>query len=661
MARALEAKGLLRDSWHPSISSYAKAPAFVVWLDTLGTVTKITQLSPDQVAPLRRITPQNEKSFPGFNLNCPVLAAAALGVVAEGAPPCPDDLWEGVKRAKAPMPLAAKPKDLRAVGMNLRYPGEDLDQKFSTSGLSDLRPSRELIRRMNALPDAASFLSRLVPAAIASVDSGDLTREAALQLLCGKYKLKEGDYFAKNLLLLDVADLHELGGRVLSRQSVRAWNDALMAAAGESPSSTTGQVACALSGETEPLVSKMPQPNLPAVGRTYLLSMNAAAPCQTRYGLSADRVFPVAQRHVQNMHDALTYVVDPAREGRTFARIPAFASSDSDLVIAYLQENPDADLSAADIFAGSLASSAAEAALYEERTRSILDNLTAHASGHDSAVNVFAISKLDPGRAQVMFSGCYSVRRIREACMAWFEGARNLPPIPVYPETTVPSPADVIRSFKRQWLRQGTHSAPVPGIALPSVYALFLAEGSAGEPSPLLSRYLKLVSPLLVAAAGWLPSFKDVPKPAVLELSVALPIVGILLHKLGHSKERYMESREYLVGQYLRIADEIHRQYCAKVRKGAVPNQLAGNAGVASALQSPARALSTVGLRIRVYIAWADQHEGQDAPLVHWLRRRLGDVCRELQNYDLTSPVTDLGRAHLFLGYLANTKKQENQ
>jgi hypothetical protein len=122
-----------------------------------------------------------------------------------------------------------------------------------------------------------------------------------------------------------------------------------------------------------------------------------------------------------------------------------------------------------------------------------------------------------------------------------------------------------------------------------------------------------------------------------------------------------MESRDYLLGQFLQMADLLHRLYCVHERKNSIPPQLIGNAAIPMALQSPSRAIQVLGNRIPVYIAWADRYQGDDVGLVKWSRKELGRLSAILKDEKLDSRVSANGRAELLLGYLANTKQKENQ
>ena len=122
-----------------------------------------------------------------------------------------------------------------------------------------------------------------------------------------------------------------------------------------------------------------------------------------------------------------------------------------------------------------------------------------------------------------------------------------------------------------------------------------------------------------------------------------------------------MESRDYLLGQFLQFADLLHKLYCVHERKGSIPPQLIGNAAISMAFQSPKRAIQVLGNRMPVYLAWADRYQGEGAGLAKWSRKELGRLSSVLKDENLDLRVSTNGKAELLLGYLANSKRSEKQ
>ncbi len=662
LARSLAAKGLSVDSWDSRIKPFKKGPAYVARLDANGKVARVEWLDEKTVVGLRRIAPQNEKSFPGFNLNHPIFQVD-IEWFAEA-----DRLWERMIASIDTRPVAGTKSDRRAIEGNLRYPENELAQELAKDD-ADLRPTCALIERIGGLSPEA-FLSELGRAAIRSVAAGELDRDAATTLLFGKLNKTKGVVEpAKVTLILDVDDASKLGGRVASIESARAWNRALLS---HKETGEGTKILCSLSGSEDLFIGeKMPQPNLPGLGLTYLMSMNKATPCQTRYGMTSTAVYPIGRQSGQRLSDALQFITNGEREGKTFSKVPNASSDSSDLLVAYLEADPESSLTVVDIFADLMAGPEGAAALYEQRTSNLLRALRgATTHKRDVAIRIFALSKLDPGRSQVLFSARYSLDELEAGLDEWFRGMKNLPEVRIYfpaakgqkaelRSPVSPSPIQVLRSFKSVWIRGGTESSPVPGVDLAQIYGLML-ERDRGLAAPLLNRLLHIGEPLLCGLGGLRGDPKAVPERGRQEGLIVLPILGLLLLKLGHTKENYMDSREFLLGQFLQLADRLHKFYCEEVRKGALPPQLAGNAALGGALQNPERGFEIASQRIRVYIAWADTYTGDKAGIARWLRRQIGDVCRRLAEQEgLLVRIDDTGRAKLFLGYLGDLNNKE--
>ena len=122
-----------------------------------------------------------------------------------------------------------------------------------------------------------------------------------------------------------------------------------------------------------------------------------------------------------------------------------------------------------------------------------------------------------------------------------------------------------------------------------------------------------------------------------------------------------MEDRDYLLGQFLKFADLLHKLYCQHERRGSTPPQLIGNAAIPMAMQSPHRALAVLSTRMTVYLAWAERFSGADAGLAKWTRKELGRIAALLKDKNLDTRVSANGKAEILLGYLANAKEKETE
>lgn len=675
LQRSLSSRRIETPAWHPWIQPFKKGEALVAELDANGEIAQVSLLNPEEVASLRNIAPDFHNSFPGFNLNCPVFALD--GAVAWNDP---DQQWRAALEMKDNDLLAYEAKDLQRLRRLLwEFPQQEIAPTLGTAG-----PKTEamlaLIQRLSSSePSPERFLRKLGFQLVASAKQGRIPRELALSVLFGKpnrKKLQLEDW--KATLVLDVVDLEKFPYRVADPSAAQQWS-VLLLQHEASPSGTFAdqRFISALTGQADvPLGDKMPNPNLPILGPSYLMSMNADIPCQTRYGRTSTNIFPAGRNAVLDLNNSLLFITQASRRYRTWTGIPNPFKDESDLLIGYLEEDPVADIPIAPLFGDVDLLLGQELATYEKRIEPVLNALRLmNKPDHDLHIRLLAISKIDKGRRQVVFSGRYDAAALFRAQTNWFSGAANVPEIAIPFPTAKgkkaewrkdyrPSPSEVMFSFKKQWLRVGQSSQSVPGVELRLIFSLFLDADARTLSRWLLDRYLPLTLPLFVGIGRSLRGGAGLAESARKECLIAIALYGILLFRQGRTKEMYMESRDYLLGQFLQLADLLHKLYCENERSGSMPPQLIGNAAIPMAIQSPARAFSVLSSRMTVYLAWADRFKGENAGLAKWTRKELGRISGTLKDHDLRSSVTTTGKAELLLGYLANSRAsqpKENQ
>ena len=514
---------------------------------------------------------------------------------------------------------------------------------------------------------------------VASVEQGRIRRDLALDLLFGKPNKEKTKLDRwQTTLILDVADLDGFSHRVADPVVAIEWSGQLMKY-DASRANARGQFICGISGQPDlPVGEKLPNPSLPVLGLTYLFAVNKVIPCQTRYGKTSTGIFPMGKNTIQRLKDALLYFTEDCRRGRTWSAVPNASREKPDLLIAYLEEEPESEIPLVGLFADAALDPALESEMYERRTEHICLALRLLGERRgDIHLRVIALNEIDKGRKQVVFSGRYSARNILEARSRWLAGTRNIPtiavPLPVERGKSIdwrsgyqPSFYEAMYSFKKQWIRAGSVSCAVPGVDLGRVYHLFLEPDAKAQSVWLLERYLPLTVPLLIGLGRPIASEKErkkaLPEAARKEALVVIALYGVLLLVQGRSKEIYMESRDYLLGQFLQMADLLHKLYCKHERKNSIPPQLIGNAAISMAMQSPRRALQVLPTRMAVYLAWADRFNGkEEVGLVKWVRKELGRISALLKDQNLETGVTAPGRAELLLGYLANPNQTNKQ
>jgi hypothetical protein len=672
LRHSLSSRRIKTPAWHPWIQPFKKGEALIADIDSKGETAQVSLFNAEEVAALRNIAPDFHNSFPGFNLNCPLFT---IGVSIPWNDF--DRQWQAMLALGDDAPLPYEVKDLQRVKRLLwEFPQQDIAPRLQAGGTKTQAILALIQRLATSDPSPEKFLHRLGLQVIGAAKQGRIPRELALSILFGKPNKKKLQLEPwKVTLILDLVDLEKFAYRVADPIAAQEWNTLLLHHDSASPTaSATPNFICCLSGLPDsPVGDKMPNPNLPILGPSYLMSMSRDIPCQTRYGQTAMDIFPAGRKTVLDLNDSLLFVTDASRRFKTWIGIPNAFKDESDLLIAYLEEDPDADIPIAPLFGDIELTPGQELATYEKRIEPIFAALRLmHKPDRDIHIRLLALSKIDKGRRQVIFSGRYNAVALFESHVSWFAGAANVPdiaiPFPIargkkaeWRKDYRPSPAEVMFSFKRQWLRAGQTSQSVPGVELRLIFSLFLDSDVRAHASWLLDRYLPLTLPLLIGLGRSLRGGHGLSEPARQESLIAIAVYGILLLRQGHPKEIYMENRNYLVGQFLQLADLLHKLYCENERNNSIPPQLIGNAAVSMAIQSPARAFSVLSNRMVVYLAWADRFKGENAGLARWTRRQLGRISTALKDQGLRSAVNNTGKAELLLGYLANFKPAQSK
>jgi hypothetical protein len=716
LRQSLSSRGIVTTAWHPWIKPLAKYPALLLEIDDQGIPAGVTSLPGERTATLRNIQPDNQKSFPAFNLNCPIFEVPIGGDLGLFTSAHATDIL-------AQTPLVYKKKDFDRLQRLLRdFPTNEIAPLLAGgSGEPLLASTLELLAILKLRQgNSEDFLRQFAATLILAGQQGSIPHQTVLDVLFGRLNRKGTRDPWQCILFLDLKDLSRVSHRIADASVASAWSEAMLAPA--DAASRTENIFCALTGDVGPAIGdKMPNPNLPLLGGTYLFSMNADIPCQTRYGQSSTRLFPVTQDAVQAVNDALLHMTAPDQRGKTWSSVPSGTAETPDLLIAYLESSPEGQIRLAATMGdddeamdeeweaiGSAPPPPDRMSPFAKRLERLLQAVELQQqqqSGvHDDHLRLFVLSTIDKGRKQVLFDARYSVKRIFAAHRRWIEGTKNAPPIDtlllrgkgkksIATSLRAPSLSAVVRSFREQWIRLGERSQKVSGVSLGRIYKLLLDENPSQEAKWLLERFLPLKLVLLTAAGlpGRSEKTKDVytytgaalSGVARIDLLTSVAVLGILLHALGREKERYMSDQYFLLGQLLQAADRLHILYCKGVRGGQVPPQLIGNTLLGHAAQSPAKALALLGQRLPVYERYATQlanmpmpslaPNGANAERQHaarlkqeaWyeatkIKRQMGRISAALVSQSLDSSRDPKAQAELLLGYLAAPPTKAN-
>jgi hypothetical protein len=337
LSHSLAVNGILAQSWHSWIQPFKKGEAIVAELNESGDLARVSLLSAEEVAGLRNVAPDNQNSFPGLNLNCPVLTAPTAELWNQ-----PEELWKAAVAATQESPLAYAQKDFQRLARLLRdFPLNEVAPRLQNDG-PILRATLAVLERLAAKrPEAESFLHDLALQVVAAAQSGRLPQAVAVAILYGKpnkKKLRLDKW--QTTLILDVCDMDRFPYRVADPAFGAECSRILLASDPAAPTAAAPFI-CSLTGLPDTLMDeKMPSPNLKILGKTVLMSMNADIPCQTRYGQTSTGIFRVGKNAVQSINDALIFITESARREKTWAGVPNGSKDQGDLLVAYLEGDP---------------------------------------------------------------------------------------------------------------------------------------------------------------------------------------------------------------------------------------------------------------------------------------------------------------------------------
>jgi len=678
------------------------SPCFVVSLSAEGTITDIRKLDASKAKVLRTWQGGSLGStFPAFNFQP---FCAFKETKGKGKGPTPKE------RASAIANLMSVFRETGTLSKDdeLLVEQERTNADNKTAKCLGKKCADEFFSRVCANAEEGDLLVRFRDAFRCFLPSGSSAESFNNKLLdflrlcpnLGEIQdllVRTGDV----VLFFDVVDTNM--GVIASESTMNTINERLLATKGSALASKSkgkkrnksGSIEIDAFGKTlsvDVKVEKLPEVKLPGVlANTKLRSMAKDAPCQMRYGLIDAESFPVGAEIRTTAKAALEWISSADREGRTWAKAGL-----NELVFAYPKTLPPTPPLLARMLGNGQSSSDKESqqeARFEKYAQTALEglrNLSQNATPN-TEIEVFAIKKADKARRKVVFYRNYSLGMLEKAVDEWLAGARNIPDIrfrkwprlvkgekarkgttPVPAEFRAPLPLATVGLAYEVWSQDGNvkvepkfRSALLyDGVPVFDGLELFLGDpATTGLAQRMLSLLLQN-STGLCAAVGNIshrPMDNVVANGfAVDHLETALPLVGILLHKLNHTKETYMENAPYLIGRFLNLADGLHAVWCKNVRDNQVPPQLLGSSLFASFQMNPVQAFASASLRMKPYWDWAKTNQTKDVALARWFVGEFGRISAAIVKAGIPSRLSDTDKAEMLLGYLASSGKSDS-
>lgn len=679
LAEALRQTHLITQQWHrefkPLPKVTRKSPCLRIWLDDEGSVSSIDRIEAELAAKLRKYG-NNLGTFPAFNM-APLYRLSDPAIIKEF-----DQLMKrpealGIARIKnwctEDNRQAHSVKHLKRC---IDGCAEELGSAISVSTSGQQNSMTALLQALKKLPGnrAEEFWRSLEACIFSKLNSGQDV-QAALALLFHKSDLEKppDKDDSKLSIILDYSGWRDYGHPVASEAMTKWINGVLLE--WETSKAKEGEAGAQLDAFGSPLGNirgePLPQVDLPGF-RVILRSMFKDVRCQWRYHLAGDHSFPIARENRKSAKAALEYLAKPENRFKTWKKIP----DKKEIVFAYPSKLP-ANASAMDWLApvGRDASDDEKQGRFEQCAANFIRAFSGLLPEYrPDNIRIFSLRNMDKARTKVIFTRNMLPNDYIDCAKRWQKGCANIPEFHFVKPLT-PFPLEVAELCNTVWKRNGepatTGKSTLGRVQLHQGMELLLDNISVSELLYFLRLTLQNCLGLFIFFANQWPRDKAVRPSgkATRGLSMLIPLLGLFLDKGGHEKEEYMESSGYLVGQLLKLSDELHAMYCHVVRNGDAPPQLLGNSVFVTASETPVKALALLGQRIPPYLAWAQRYSHQKADREQgsrwenwragWYLRQYSEIAGKLKELlKDTTRFADFEQAQVLLGYLADFPKQ---
>lgn len=689
LAVSLEGAGVQAMAWHrhfkPNPKPTLKSPLFFVCLDKEGKISRVEPLlDRERATSIRKWEVANGLSFPSFNIS-PLYkvsndeegqkhTAEFKKALLTNSPPDRKNAADTIKTLINDGICLWGEKDKKKLSKCFRDVSKDVTALLGQVP-TEFMAIKELIKRTELL-DAETFLNGLRSYFVSSLsDHPEAAKDFfdALFFYPKNNRTKPG----RVTVILELADQSSFEFPA-NHSRVQAWMNERFLASEKSSVSTSA----AIDAYGKPLTGwkeKFPSSRLSILGNVILRAMSKESPCQQRYQSIDAGSCPVGNESRKAMKRSLEWLAASERKGQTWADVSSVSGGERmpSALFAYPSKLPQQLPEVAQLFAGPQGISESQEALFSACAKRVTDALQGVASSRtDTAIRVFVLRKADKARTKLVFHRWYQAEHLIRSAEEWELACQNVPPIKIqgpgrdaehdvqWQPLLTPFPTEVAWCLNTIWLRQGTHAEGVRKFSVEDGLNLLLSTDVRQEQqaSRTLDALLNQGASLLFAIGHGhhRDEIHHMPSLYAKQARLLPSILGLLLYKLGHMKGAYMHEPPFLIGRLLSLADQLHEQYCQKVRKGSLPSQLVGNALMPTALEQPTQALALLSQRVLPYQAWAKTVQGGDVGLAKFFLGEMGKLCNELASVPLPGRCNDAAKAQMLLGYLARTEKSDD-
>jgi hypothetical protein len=688
LSNTLSSKGISIKEWHreykPLRKVTNKAPCIRIWISNDGYICDIESIGAELAQSLRKYG-NNQRTFPAFKI-FPLYRITDSEQISA---------LEDIEKGNTKLDITKiqswclnnnwRKSLINKVDNSIHNTAQAMLEQIKKSGSAQnnaVVPLINLVSGFTNEPDR-SFRTALETCIYAKLQKREDVN-LALSMLFHKVnpKAKDPEKDCGDLaVILDLSDWRHHGGYPVASGYTTEWiNEILL---------ISNQANTELQSETiesdafgMPFVNpNEPMPSVKLSGfEVTLRSMFNGQPCQYRYNQIDDGSYPIANENRARTKQSLEWIAGldkkSDREGVTWRKVDK-----NEIVFVYPSKLPDVLPRFASIFGSSQAEN-------QERTKARFENVAEEfiktlqgipVYEKPDFIQIFTIRKIDKARSKVIFTHKCSPEQLILSAESWTAGCDNIPQNNLGKRAT-PFPLQVAKSVNNVWKQNGELAQGKTAVERMKYYQGMELLLDVMQES-MVYNYLHILlvnsSGLAMYLGNWIHSgskCKDKADKKNLEklkqeAALLLSIIGLLLYKNNKRKEKYMENMAYLVGQILKISDELHTLYCKVVRNGDVPPQLAGSALFVAAGETPSQVLAQLSLRMNPYITWAKQYrfknideKDKESWKAAWYLNLYENIANKLKLV-MTDSIrfNDYDKAQLFIGYLSSFPKREHQ
>ncbi len=651
------------------------APCFRIWLSEDGTIRNIGEMNAELVQTLKKFG-NKQGTFPAFNI-APLYRIIDKQQISDLERFKKDHSLLDFEKIKSCCVNNNWRNSLtRKVSNCLHNVSLRLLKIIEKQDAGENSAVVELIRLADVFPNSSDGFRLALENCIFEKlqNKEDINTALAILFHKGNPKAKDpGEDSGTISIILDLFEWQQYGHPVASEYTTGWINDILVKS--DQPDGSPVPAGGDLDAFGMPFSNVgEPMPSVKLKGfEVTLRSMFHGQPCQYRYRKIDDASYPITKPNRSLIKKSLEWISQADKEGSTWRQADI-----NEIVFVYPSKIPAVPLKFASLFGMKQGNDSEQtAARFEHIAQEFVKTLKGiPPRNKPDNIQIFSIRKMDRARSKVVFTRNCSTEWFVDSAEKWQIGCRNIPDME-FSKRLTPFPLQVASIVNNVWKQNGN----LANQGKTAVKRMQYYQGIELLLDPVQESVIRYYLCILLSHSSGLVKYvghrqhcrldrhdnKEGSDKNENEIALLLSVLGLFLYKCGHKKEDYMENTAYLVGQILKISDELHALYCNSVRGGDIPPQLAGNSLFVTASETPVQALSQLSTRMNPYISWAKQYrtknvkdKGKESWRAGWYLNLYEDAANKLRSVLADSTrFDDFSKAQVFIGYLAAFPKKE--